>query len=136
MMQFPSFITKAATSHVSGSSYIPYGTIISDHVVKLSGGAGLLGTWRLDGIPFETVDESDILARKALHNFLRALGGGSFAVWTHKIVEWCMNGSGVWPTILSVESCQNDITGLSMRIGRWRPSCTSPSSTGLRSRRS
>ncbi len=86
MIQLPSFVIKAATGHVSGSSYIPYGTILTDHVVKLSGGAGYLGTWRLDGIPFETVDEDDILARKeALHNFLRALGGGSFAVWTHKI---------------------------------------------------
>lgn len=86
MIQLPSFVTKAATGHVPGSSSIPYGTILTDHVVKLSGGAGLLGTWRLDGIPFETVDEGDILARKeALHNFLRALGGGSFAVWTHKI---------------------------------------------------
>jgi type IV secretion system protein VirB4 len=86
VIQLPPAVKKAATRHVSGSTLIPYGTIITDHLVKLSGGAGLLGTWQLGGIPFETVDEGEILARKeALHHFLRALGGGSFAVWTHKI---------------------------------------------------
>lgn len=77
---------KAATGHVCASDYIPYGTVINENLVKLSGGAGLLGTWRLAGISFETVDEDEILARKeALHNFIRSLGGGQFAVWTHKI---------------------------------------------------
>lgn len=86
MIQLPPAVKQAATGHVSGSAYIPYGAAITDNLVKLSGGAGLLGTWRLDGIPFETVDEGEILARKeALHQFLRALGGGSFAVWSHKI---------------------------------------------------
>jgi type IV secretion system protein VirB4 len=40
----------------------------------------------LAGISFETQDETDIAsAKEGLVNLLRSLGGGSFALWTHKI---------------------------------------------------
>lgn len=55
-------------------------------MVKLSGTGDYLAIWRLEGITFETADRAEILLRKeGLHNFIRALGGGSYAVWSHKI---------------------------------------------------
>ena len=78
-------LTKAAPAQIPASDYIPLGTAITPTVITLTGGE-YLACWKLEGITFETADRSEVLLRKeALHQFLRSLGGGSFAVWSHKI---------------------------------------------------
>lgn len=75
-----------AYAQIPASDYIPLGTPVTSTVMKLTGSGDYLAMWRLDGMTFETADHTDILIRKeALHNFLRALGGGAFAVWSHKL---------------------------------------------------
>ncbi|MFO0733572.1 MAG: hypothetical protein U0361_21965 [Nitrospiraceae bacterium] len=78
-------LTKSAAAQIPASDYIPLGTAITPTVITLTGGE-YLACWKLEGITFETADRSEVLLRKeALHQFLRSLGGGSFAVWSHKI---------------------------------------------------
>ena len=68
-------VTQAASAHISASDYIPLGTPLTPHVIKLSGTGDYLAIWRLEGITFETADRAEILVRKeALHHFIRALG--------------------------------------------------------------
>ena len=79
-------VTHAASAHIPASDYMPLGTPITPHVIKLSGTGDYLAIWRLEGITFETADRAEILVRKeALHNFIRSLGGGAYALWSHKI---------------------------------------------------
>ncbi len=80
-----STLKKAAAVQVPASDYIPLATAITPTVITLTGGE-YLACWKLEGITFETSDRTEVLLRKeALHQFLRSLGGGSFAVWSHKI---------------------------------------------------
>ncbi|HMS86722.1 MAG TPA: hypothetical protein PKD12_24235, partial [Nitrospira sp.] len=84
-MRTTTAIKKAASVQIPASDYIPLGTAITPTVVTLTGGE-YLACWKLEGITFETSDRSEVLLRKeGLHQFLRSLGGGSFAVWSHKI---------------------------------------------------
>ena len=79
-------VTHAASAHIPASDYIPLGTPVTPHVIKLSGTGDYLAIWRLEGITFETADRAEILVRKeALHHFIRALGGGAYALWSHKL---------------------------------------------------
>ena len=79
-------VTLAASAHIPASDYIPLGTPLTPHVIKLSGTGDYLAIWRLEGIAFETADRAEILVRKeALHHFIRSLGGGAYALWSHKI---------------------------------------------------
>ena len=79
-------VTKSASAHIPASDYIPLGTPVTPHVIKLSGTGDYLAIWRLEGITFETADRAEILVRKeALHHFIRSLGGGAYALWSHKI---------------------------------------------------
>ncbi|MDH4078894.1 MAG: VirB4 family type IV secretion/conjugal transfer ATPase [Nitrospira sp.] len=78
-------LKKAAAVQIPASDYIPLGTAITPTVITLTGGE-YLACWKLEGITFETSDRSEVLLRKeGLHQFLRSLGGGSFALWSHKI---------------------------------------------------
>ncbi len=86
IMRTRAAVTKSASAHIPASDYIPLGTPVTPHVIKLSGTGDYLAIWRLEGITFETADRAEILVRKeALHNFIRALGGGAYALWSHKI---------------------------------------------------
>ena len=79
-------LAKAASAQIPASDYIPLGTAITPTVITLTGNGEYLACWKLEGIPFETSDRTDMLLRKeGLHQFLRSLGGGSYAVWSHKI---------------------------------------------------
>ncbi|MDI7774784.1 hypothetical protein [Asticcacaulis sp. EMRT-3] len=85
-MRDRSNLKAAAGDEISSSEFVPMGMHITADVVKLRRTGDYIATWRLDGIPFETVDPEDIHVRKeGLNNFLRSLGGGSFAIWSHKI---------------------------------------------------
>ena len=65
-------VTRAASAHIPASDYIPLGTPLTPHVIKLSGTGDYLAIWRLEGITFETADRAEILVRKeALHNFIQ-----------------------------------------------------------------
>lgn len=85
-MRSPIDLRQAATASVPASDYIPLGTCVTPTVIKLTGSGDYLAIWRLDGMSFETADRTEILVRKeALHQFVRGLGGGAFAIWSHKI---------------------------------------------------
>lgn len=78
-------VQEIANSEVPVSDYLPLSSHVSSNVIKLKNGE-YIATWRLEGISFETVEADIIKIRKdGLNNFYRALGGGHFAVWTHKV---------------------------------------------------
>jgi len=68
------------------SEYVPFGAHVEPDVVKLKRSGAFVATWRLAGISFETQDEAAVAAAKeGLVNLLRSLGGGKFAIWSHKV---------------------------------------------------
>lgn len=79
-------LQEAADAQVPAADYIPVGTHVAPNVIKLKRTGDYLAIWRLEGISFETADREEIKVRKqGLNNFLRALGGGHYAVWSHKV---------------------------------------------------
>lgn len=79
-------IREAVADQVSVGEYVPFGAHILPDVIKLKRSGDFVATWRLAGISFETQDESGVAAAKeGLVNLLRSLGGGQFAIWSHKI---------------------------------------------------
>lgn len=79
-------LREAADAQVPASDYVPFGTHVAPNVIKLKRTGDYVITWRLEGISFETADPQDILVRKeGLVNLLRALGGGQWAIWSHKV---------------------------------------------------
>lgn len=79
-------IRQAADAQVPSADYIPYGTHVAPNVIKCKRTGDYIAIWRLEGISFETADLDEILTRKnGLINYLRALGGGNWGVWSHKV---------------------------------------------------
>lgn len=79
-------LKEAVAVQVPVSEYVPFGAHIASDVIKLKRTGDFVATWRLAGVSFETRDEVDIAAAKeGLINLLRSLGGGKFAVWSHKV---------------------------------------------------
>ena len=79
-------IKDTVAAQLPVSEYVPLGVHVAPDVIKLKRSGDFIATWRLAGISFETQDEADIAAAKeGLVNLLRSLGGGAFAVWSHKI---------------------------------------------------
>lgn len=79
-------IRQAADAQVPAADYIPYGTHVAPNVIKCKRTGDYIAIWRLEGISFETADLDEILTRKnGLINYLRALGGGNWGVWSHKV---------------------------------------------------
>lgn len=79
-------LKQAVAVQMPVSEYVPFGTHLEADVIKLKRTGDLIATWRLAGISFETQDEADIAAAKeGLVNLLRSLGGGKFALWSHKV---------------------------------------------------
>lgn len=79
-------LKQTARAEMPSAEHIPFGSMVAPGVVKLRNGGGYLAVWRLDGIAFETADADYIHQRKiALHHFIRSLGGGRFALWSHKV---------------------------------------------------
>jgi type IV secretion system protein VirB4 len=67
------------------ASFVPFSSLVSPSVVITRGG-DYLRVWRLDGIPFESVDEHRIADRhEALCSLIRGLAGGQWAVWMHRL---------------------------------------------------
>jgi len=79
-------IKAAVAAQVAIGEYVPFGAHIRPDVIKTKRTGDFVATWRLAGISFETQDEVDIAAAKeGLVNLLRGLGGGQYAIWSHKI---------------------------------------------------
>ncbi len=79
-------IKEATAAQVPVGEYVPFGTHLLADVIKTRRTGDYIATWKLAGISFETQDEGDIAAAKeGLVNLLRSLGGGSFAIWSHKV---------------------------------------------------
>ena len=79
-------LVRAAAAQIAIADYIPLGSHIRGNVIKLKRTGDYIATWRLEGIAFETSDMEELSVRKeGLCNFLRSLGGGNFAVWSHKV---------------------------------------------------
>jgi len=85
-MKSQTMVKEAARAQVPSADHIPLGTHVAPNVIQLRNTGDLIAIWRLEGISFETADPDEIGIRKeGLNNFLRALGGGSFALWSHKV---------------------------------------------------
>ena len=79
-------LKEAVAAQVPVSEYVPFGAHVAADVIKLKRTGDFVATWRLAGVSFETRDEGAIAAAKeGLINLLRSLGGGKFAVWSHKV---------------------------------------------------
>ena len=79
-------LKQAASAQVAVGDYVPMGVHVRPDIVKLKRSGDYLATWRIEGITFETADHDEIAIRKeGLNNFLRALGGGHYAIWSHKV---------------------------------------------------
>ena len=79
-------VKQSASAQVAIGDYVPMGVHVRPNIVKLKRTGDYLATWRLEGISFETADHDEVAIRKeGLNNFLRALGGGHYAIWSHKV---------------------------------------------------
>ncbi len=79
-------LKHVAAAQIPAADYIPMSSHVRNNVVKLKRTGDYIATWRLEGISFETADRDEIAVRKeGLNNFLRAMGGGHFALWSHKV---------------------------------------------------
>src|SRR5277367_245538 len=79
-------LLRAATAQIPAADHIPLGSHIRDNVIQLKRTGDYIATWRLEGVAFETAALDDLSSRKeGLCGFLRSLGGGNFAVWSHRI---------------------------------------------------
>ena len=79
-------LKQTASAQVAVGDYVPMGVHVRPGVIKLKRSGDYLATWRIEGISFETADRDEVAIRKeGLNNFLRALGGGHYAVWSHKV---------------------------------------------------
>ncbi len=86
MTRPPDQLVKIANAEKCLGDYVPFSSEIAPGVVKLRGGNGYLTTFEIEGVPFETSGDDSIEQYNiALHEFLRSLSGGAYAVWTHKI---------------------------------------------------
>ena len=73
------------SGEVPTGDYVTMSSHIRENVIKLRNGE-YIATWKLEGIPFETIEFVDLNQRKeALNNFLKTIGGGQFALWSHKL---------------------------------------------------
>ena len=85
-MKSAAALKQIANNEIAVADFVPFGSHIAPDVIKLKDGKGYLACWRLEGITFETAEFEELNARKdALNNFLRTLGGGEYAVWSHKL---------------------------------------------------
>jgi type IV secretion system protein VirB4 len=85
-MKSPAELRKLAAGEVPLADYVPFGAQVSPSVIKLRHSNDYIAIWKLEGISFETSDFDELNAHKeGLNNFLRTLGGGSFALWSHKL---------------------------------------------------
>ena len=79
-------LKEAVAAQVPVGEYVPFGVHLLPDVIKTKRSGDYVATWRLAGISFETQDEADIAAAKeGLVNLLRSLGGGQYALWSHKV---------------------------------------------------
>jgi type IV secretion system protein VirB4 len=86
MMRTQAQIHASASAQVPSADYIPFGTQIRSDVIRLRRTGDYVATWRLEGISFETADADFIQERHdSLNNYLRSLGGGHQAIWSHKV---------------------------------------------------
>jgi len=85
-MKSRSQLQRVAAAQIAASDHIPFGAHLSDSVITLKRTGDYIATWRLEGVSFETAAIEELSSRKeGLCSFLRALGGGSFALWSHKL---------------------------------------------------
>ena len=85
-MKSRSQLKEAVAAQMPVSEYVPFGVHLAPDVIKLKRTGDFVATWRLAGISFETRDVDDIAgAKEGLVNLLRSLGGGQFALWSHKV---------------------------------------------------
>lgn len=76
---------RVAATEIDVSTYVPYVRHVDETTVALASGA-LLRMWRLEGLPWESVDQV-VLNRMAetLNNGLRSLAHERLALWTHVV---------------------------------------------------
>ena len=76
---------RIAQRELSVSGFIPYSHHVDDTTIKTKSGL-LLKVIKIEGIPFETADQTDLNARKNIRaTMLRGLSNSRFAVYHHII---------------------------------------------------
>ncbi len=79
-------LKEAVAAQVPMGEYVPYSVHVTPDIIKTKRTGDFVATWRLAGISFETQDEADVaVAKEGIINLLRSLGGGQFAIWSHKV---------------------------------------------------
>jgi type IV secretion system protein VirB4 len=79
-------LVSAAAAQISAADHVPFGAHVRNDVVKLKRTGDYIATWRVEGVSFETASADDLSSYKeGLCSFLRSLGGGAFALWSHKL---------------------------------------------------
>ena len=74
------------SKEVTGADYLNVGGHVAPDVLRLRDGSGYLMTWRLEGIPFEAVEDDYLEARqRALVSYIKGIGGGEKALWVHRV---------------------------------------------------
>ncbi len=71
---------------LSMADHVPFSSAVSDTVIKLKDGNGYVSVFEIEGVDFETCGSEQIeIYKNQLHQMLVALGGGQYAIWSHKI---------------------------------------------------
>ena len=76
---------RIAEREVKASSFIPYSRHFDDTTLKTKAGY-LLKVIKIEGLPFETADQTDLNTRKNIRaTLLRGISNSRFAVYHHTI---------------------------------------------------
>ena len=79
-------LKEIAAGEVPSADYLPAGTHVTPNIIKLRSNGEYMAIWRLEGTTFETADPEDLhLKKEQLNTWLRSLGGGQIALWSHKV---------------------------------------------------
>lgn len=77
---------KIAANEVPVADHVPFGVHVAPNVIKLRNTGDYIATWQLEGAFFETASAEDLNTRtQHLNSFLCAMGGGQFALWSHRV---------------------------------------------------
>ncbi len=76
---------RLAHDDVPLADFVPYSVQVSPSVLRTRDGA-YVGTWRIEGFPFEARDDVDVLAaHEAFNGLVRSLPGGEASLWAHRL---------------------------------------------------
>jgi type IV secretion system protein VirB4 len=79
-------VQRIASAEVPSAEYLQASVHVTPNVIKLRSNGEYISIWRLEGITFETANAEDLhLKKEHFNTYLRSLGGGQYALWSHKV---------------------------------------------------